>query len=392
MCNGHDDEQVHTILDQQQEKQEQQLQHELHQVRVAMTESHTEEMEILEHAYLAQFNAQGTKSQERENLLREELSRARSEMMLASSTAASQAASFSRLSVSSFPLPSSQPPLPPLQPHPHASPHLSPPRAPIATLSAVPSPESLAHTHASSLAHSIGTGGMGGRSLGGSSQGSTLSQAVLTAAVAELEHSKQDHSLLLELATMEYETKIQSLQARLEDVTHQKDRELELSRIEMTEIEAFIRRELAEDLTKLRNQLEGEQQHRQALEQQRLELEKKMTEKNQHHVKVVENLEYRVASLQKRAEKAELEVTKVKMESLHERVSEPIVMPTTTTPATSANSTKQAPSAAAPPPAVTSSSTASTASTACVTSTAISPTAASGPSSSPDGKSLSQRK
>ena len=369
MCIGYD-EQVHTIYDQQQEKQEQQLQQELQRVRVAMTESHAEEMEILEHAYLAQFNAQGTKSQERENLLREELSRVRAEMVMVS-TASSQAASSSRLTVSSFPLPSSQPS--PLQSHPQTS----PPRAMVASLSTVPSPESIAHTHASSLAHSIGTGGMGGRSLGGSSQGSTLSQAVLTAAVAELENSKQDHSLLLDLANMEYEAKIQTLQARLEDVIHQKDRELELSRVEMTEIEAFIRRELAEDLTKLRNQLEGEQQHRQALEQQRLELEKKMTEKNQLHVKVVEGLEFRVASLQKRAEKAELEVTKVKMELLHERVNEPIVMSTTITPVTSVNSIKQTPSTATATAVISSQSAAST---------------VSGQSPSSDGKSSAPRK
>ena len=375
--NGYD-KQVHTMDDQQQEKQEQQLLQELQRVRVAMTESHAEEMEILEHAYLAQFNAQGTKSQERENLLREELSRVRAEMVMVS-TASSQAASTSRLTISSFPLPSSQPPPSPLQSHPQTS----PPRAMVASLSTVPSPESIAHTHASSLAHSIGTGGMGGRSLGGSSQGSTLSQAVLTAAVAELENSKQDHSLLLDLANMEYEAKIQTLQARLDDVIHQKDRELELSRVEMTEIEAFIRREMAEDLTKLRNQLEGEQQHRQALEQQRLELEKKMTEKNQLHVKVVEGLEFRVASLQKRAEKAELEVTKVKMELLHERVNEPIVMPTTTTPVTSVNSIKQTPSTATATAVISSQSA------------AISPIAAStvsGQSPSSDGKSSAPRK
>ena len=378
--------------DQQQEKQEQQLQQELHRVRVAMTESHAEEMEILEHAYLAQFNAQGTKNQERESLLRDEIARVRAEMVHIP-TVSSQAPSPSRLSMLSSPPTSSQ--LPP-QPQPFSS----PPRAIIAPLSTAPSPESLAHTHASSLAHSIGTGGVGGRSVGGSShsQGSTLSQAVLSAAVAELEHSKQDHSLLLDLANMEYEAKIQGLQARLDDVIHQKDRELELCRVEMTEIEAFIRQELAEDLTKLRKQLQGEQQHRHTLEQQRLELEKKMTEKNQLHVKVVEGLEFRVASLQKRAEKAELEVTKVKMELLHERVNEPIVIPTTTMPVPSATDIKHPPSSAASAAAVTSSAAAVISTSASISpavamaATTTTPSTTPGLSPSSDGKSIAQRK
>lgn len=151
----------------------------------------------------------------------------------------------------------------------------------------------------------------------------TASSRALDAAVGELEQSRHENALLVDITKMEAESKLKSLQQNIADLQRMHEIELARIRAESLEQENALRASLTEQLTGLRgqedarvasleNKLASEQNKRQNLLRQ-------LTEMDRAHRIALEELEGANAALEQRAERAELQLTKLRMEQAGRR-------------------------------------------------------------------------
>jgi hypothetical protein len=140
----------------------------------------------------------------------------------------------------------------------------------------------------------------------------------------ELEQSRQEHLLLLELSKLESESQIKAYQNKIHELQKQLEEERSSHNTSIHEVEKRLRKVMDETIASQKMQeasrMEGLRRQVEDEESKRRAIQSSYREKERHYLDKISSLEEKNITLMQQLEDLELKLTKIKLEGIHKQL------------------------------------------------------------------------